>query len=399
MSAAGSVARSTTARVSGEVRTVAAQVRHRLTTMDWSQMTRRPWLLAVPILVVAGLLIVMIYALGDTTTVAADTSAIVTPPADTTPLVVAPAETTLTPPTIVRISTDARSLAIGSGTMLRAWHVVGRDSTSAAVRWEVMEPHRAVMDSASGMIRARGPGTVRVIATSEFGSDTIRLVVEPPQPATLAIAPAPPIRVGDSTRLAVTLTDARGAEIRGATVRWTSSDTRVATVDDRGVVVGQAAGSAQITVQAGSHSTSVDIVVRPAPAPDPGPARTPENLATAIETQLRNLASDCIDAMRRRDEVKLQSLFAAANGQEEDNFRRLHTLVANTRHDFQVLGADVSRPARLLSDRAVFPFRLEVRWRRSTGAVAQEWREFHATSSRRDAAWHADGCRVPGRVR
>jgi pullulanase len=56
--------------------------------------------------------------------------------------------------------------------------------------------------------------------------------------------------------------DSRGNVIPGAHVTWASSDTRIATVDNTGRVVGVREGSVIITATSGSKAGTAIVTVR-----------------------------------------------------------------------------------------------------------------------------------------
>lgn len=71
--------------------------------------------------------------------------------------------------------------------------------------------------------------------------------------------------VGDTTILAATVTDERGAALTGVNLRWRSSDSAVASVDSSGTVVARGPGMALITAAVREQSAEARIVVRQTP--------------------------------------------------------------------------------------------------------------------------------------
>ena len=71
--------------------------------------------------------------------------------------------------------------------------------------------------------------------------------------------------VGDTTVLAATVTDERGAGLTGVNLRWLSSDTAVATVDSAGTVVARGPGTALIRASVRELAADARIVVRQLP--------------------------------------------------------------------------------------------------------------------------------------
>ena len=67
--------------------------------------------------------------------------------------------------------------------------------------------------------------------------------------------------LGDTVQLAATITDANGDPVQGASVRWRSSSSDVATVDSDGLVTARANGTATITATISSTSDATQVVV------------------------------------------------------------------------------------------------------------------------------------------
>ena len=102
--------------------------------------------------------------------------------------------------------------------------------------------------TSSGIVAAVSSGTATITATSEGRNGSATIVVEAPAVNRVEITPATTtVSEGGAFRLTATVYDSRGNVIPGAQVAWTSSDTRVATVDNAGRVVGVRAGSVVIT--------------------------------------------------------------------------------------------------------------------------------------------------------
>jgi len=71
--------------------------------------------------------------------------------------------------------------------------------------------------------------------------------------------------IGDTTVLAATITDERGAGLTGVNLRWESSDPSIATVDSAGTVVARGPGVARIRASVRDLSAESRIVVRQLP--------------------------------------------------------------------------------------------------------------------------------------
>jgi hypothetical protein len=69
--------------------------------------------------------------------------------------------------------------------------------------------------------------------------------------------------LGDTVRLAASITDQRGTALIGASLTWSSEDPKIATVDSSGVAVAQAPGSTWIVAHVGEKSARARLVVAP----------------------------------------------------------------------------------------------------------------------------------------
>jgi uncharacterized protein YjdB len=96
---------------------------------------------------------------------------------------------------------------------------------------------------------------------------------EPSTEGGLTVVPrSATIGAGQVVQLRVTMRDEFGDAITGVTVSWRSSDDAVATVSNRGDVVGRAAGHAVISASAmGKTQTSTILVLARAPKPTDDP--------------------------------------------------------------------------------------------------------------------------------
>ncbi len=74
------------------------------------------------------------------------------------------------------------------------------------------------------------------------------------------------VSLGDTTMLSATVIDARGAALLGATVRWRSSDSSIATVDSSGLVVARRPGRVSIEARVLEVSAGAPVLVRQRPA-------------------------------------------------------------------------------------------------------------------------------------
>ncbi|MBL8997251.1 MAG: Ig-like domain-containing protein [Gemmatimonadetes bacterium] len=72
--------------------------------------------------------------------------------------------------------------------------------------------------------------------------------------------------IGDTAMLTATVTDKNGGALVGATLRWQSSDSSVASVDSGGTVVARSPGRTVVEVRVGEVTARAALLVRPVPA-------------------------------------------------------------------------------------------------------------------------------------
>lgn len=78
----------------------------------------------------------------------------------------------------------------------------------------------------------------------------------------IAVSPAQvSIDIGQQRQLSVTVRNTKGQVLNGATISWSTSSSTVASVDQSGLVMGKASGSATVTAASGGRSANVNIIV------------------------------------------------------------------------------------------------------------------------------------------
>jgi uncharacterized protein YjdB len=163
----------------------------------------------------------------------------------------------------VVVSPSSATLIVGQTIELEAQprDGTGRPLSGRAVTWSSNRTAVATVTS-SGIVAAVSPGTVTITASSEGRSGAATIVVDAPAVNRVEITPAAAtVSEGGAFRLAATVYDSRGNVIPGAPVAWASSDTRVATVDNTGRVVGVKAGSVVITATSGDKAGTATVRV------------------------------------------------------------------------------------------------------------------------------------------
>lgn len=141
-----------------------------------------------------------------------------------------------------------------------------RDQTGALMAgktpaWTSSSPAIASIDASSGVLRGVEVGSVTLTATVEGKSGLSIANVLPLAVTSVSIAPSSSLLPGQTSPLVLTLKDRNGGVLTGRFVSWTSSATRVATVNASGVVSALSAGTTTITATSEQVSATISVVV------------------------------------------------------------------------------------------------------------------------------------------
>ena len=164
----------------------------------------------------------------------------------------------------ITVSPSSATLVVGQTVELEAQprDASGRPLTGRTVTWSSNQSGVATVTS-TGIVAAVSSGTATITASSEGRSGTATIVVNAPSVNRVEVTPATAsVDVGGSFRLTATVYDSRGNVIPGAQVAWASSDTRIATVDNTGRVVGVKEGSVIITATSGDKAGTAAVTVK-----------------------------------------------------------------------------------------------------------------------------------------
>lgn len=136
----------------------------------------------------------------------------------------------------------------------------GRPIPQARAIWRSEDESIAVVDE-TGLVRPRGLGTVRIVASA--GKLARATIVVAPAVSRLSITPSldtlqvgtPELPAG-SRRLEARAVDRNGALVTGTRLVWSSSSPEVATVDSSGLITAVSTGTTTVTASAPSAGVS-----------------------------------------------------------------------------------------------------------------------------------------------
>ncbi len=194
--------------------------------------------------------------------------------------------------------TPAADTLVAFGDMARlsaeACDANGHTVEGAELSWASDDDAVATVDP-SGLVTAASNGTATITATAGSVSGTATVTVaQKVESVTVTPAADTLVAFGGTARLSAEAFDANSHTVEGAEFSWTSSDTRVATVDASGLVTAGDAGEAVVTATSSGVSGHADLAVV-SPAPDlafigvsPGSATVAPGDAVTFTFQIRN---------------------------------------------------------------------------------------------------------------
>lgn len=139
------------------------------------------------------------------------------------------------------------------------------DATEKTVVWA--SDNRSVASVSEGTIAAKSAGTVTISAMANGQCATCVVTVNPVLVTGVSLnKTSTSLHVGSAESLSATVTPSNATN---KNVSWSSSNTSVATVDDKGLIIGKSTGTARITVRTedGSKTAFCDVTVTPLVSP------------------------------------------------------------------------------------------------------------------------------------
>jgi len=207
----------------------------------------------------------------------------------------------------------------------RALDQKGNPMVGKVIRWSSNNP--AVTVSSTGVVTAVRDGAATISATSEGVTGTANVTVSRTA-ASVVVTPATASlsAIGATQALAAVAKDANNNPLTGPAFTWTSSDTRVATVDASGTVTAVGNGTARITAATGGRNGSVTVTVAQTTA---SVAVTPATAQLSAAGATSQLAAQAMDANGRPIMGKAFTWTSDATGVATVSAAGLVTGVAN----------------------------------------------------------------------
>jgi hypothetical protein len=155
-------------------------------------------------------------------------------------------------------STDA--VAVNAATVLDAEGAALAEQP--AVTWTVTPETVAKLDGSNIVPVGNGDATITA-AVGDIKSEYHVMVALPDSVAITGYTPGDAWPMGESKTL-MGAVNSGGTAIEGMAVTWASDNAAVATVDDKGMVMGVSEGTANITATSGALSAVVSVTIQPA---------------------------------------------------------------------------------------------------------------------------------------
>ncbi len=166
----------------------------------------------------------------------------------------------------------------------------GSEETGQPIRWESTDPYIVQVDSSTGELVAVGVGSASVTARSGSATESVRVEVQPERVARVGLQPADcELSVGREIQLNASAVDKRGRTL-DRPVFWSSSDPRIATVTDHGVVRAYAEGQADVLAHCEGVAAAASVRVTEGSPPPDDPSSDGGIAYTAAEREAANEA-------------------------------------------------------------------------------------------------------------
>ncbi len=207
------------------------------------------------------------------------------PPAPVASITVIPSSTALTVGDTAQLAAvlmDAGRTILASAGHTVVWR--SSDSTKARV-------------SPTGLVQARAPGRIDVIATSEGKSDTgsVLITTTAAPVASVEVVGTTTVAAGDTALLTANPKDVHGNVLTGRTVTWSSGDRAIATVSPAGTVTALRQGTVTISAAVEKKIGTARLTIAPVAVASVSIAPPEASLQIGGKTQLSATPRDARD--------------------------------------------------------------------------------------------------------
>jgi uncharacterized protein YjdB len=223
----------------------------------------------------------------------------------------------------VEVTPSPVEVLVGATVQLKATpkDASGTTLSDRVITWASDASTIATVNDA-GVVLGVAAGSAAITGSSEgrSGSASVIVTATPMPVASVAVAPSPAaVQVGATVQLTATPKDAGGATLSDRVITWASDATAIATVNDSGVVLGVAAGSATITATSeGRSGMAIVTVTAPSPPPPPPPPPPPETVTLVGAGDIASCSSDGDEATANLLDAISGTVFTAGDNAYSD---------------------------------------------------------------------------------
>ena len=159
---------------------------------------------------------------------------------------------TVLPTQVTKISLNKKSATLKTGEKLKLTvKVTPDDADDKTITWKSSDPTIAKVNS-KGKVTAVAPGKCVITATSANGKKaSCKITVKAVKVSKITVNGKKNMKVGATQQLTAVISPENAYD---KSVTWTSSDTAIATVDEKGIVTAVASGKVTITCKANDGS-------------------------------------------------------------------------------------------------------------------------------------------------
>jgi serine/threonine protein kinase len=267
----------------------------------------------------------------------------------------------------------------------------GQTLSGSRVSWLSTDHGVARVDSATGWVRAVGPGRATVIATSGKWRDSAAVIVRrasprSPDPASLSSTAASPLQPGGNT-VAVSGSAHDGNAAPPAAAESTSN-----TNDSGSALPG-------VDLPQSLAGQGYEPEFEPADEEEPAVQSTVPVFNNAErsrrEAWLLTAVEQCYEAIRSRDVARLEELYRPESESDHDKLSRLKRILS-TDEWAAVVGERINGERHLAGDSPSMEFSFQLVWKDAFGGRLTSRPVFRTVIARRGSNWGASGCRIVG---
>jgi eukaryotic-like serine/threonine-protein kinase len=266
----------------------------------------------------------------------------------------------------------------------------GQTMSGSQVSWFSMDRGVARVDSATGWVRAVGPGRATVVATSGKWRDSAAIIVrsplpKPTGPAAMSSVPASSLQAGGTLTQSGSAHDGNRAPLPAAESMSTSNDS--------GVVLPREDPAQPLAGQ------GYEPEFEPADQEEPAVHTTVPLFNNAErgrrEAWLLTAVEQCYEAVRSRDVARLEELYRPESPSDQDKLSRLKRIL-RTDEWAAVVGERINGERHLAGDSPSMEFSFQLVWKDAFGGRLTSRPVFRTVIARGGSNWEASSCRIVG---